>query len=80
MRTYTYPAAVIDFAKSLRAARENCGMDRQTLAEMSGISERNISMVETGKADPTLSAMFQFADAMACRLRITFEPLDGAED
>lgn len=45
------------FAKTLRSVRENAGLTQEQLAERADISVRFISFLETGRRQPSLSAL-----------------------
>lgn len=45
------------FAMTLRDQRASVGMTQETLAERADLSVRSISFFETGKRQPTLSAL-----------------------
>lgn len=49
---------VTAFASALKAARQNAGMTQEDLAERAEVSVRFISLLETGKRQPSLSALF----------------------
>lgn len=48
---------VIAFADALREARQAAGMTQEDLAERADVSVRFISFLETGKRQPSLSAI-----------------------
>ena len=48
---------VIAFADTLRNARQAAGMTQEDLAERADVSVRFISFLETGKRQPSLSAI-----------------------
>lgn len=45
------------FADALREARQKAGMTQEDLAERADVSVRFISLLETGKRQPSLSAL-----------------------
>lgn len=48
---------VAAFADALREARQKVGMTQEDLAERANVSVRFISLLETGKRQPSLSAV-----------------------
>ena len=48
---------VAAFAHALREARQSAGLTQEDLAERSEVSVRFISMLETGRRQPSLSAL-----------------------
>ena len=48
---------VTAFASALREARQTAGMTQEDLAERADVSVRFISFLETGKRQPSLSAI-----------------------
>ncbi|OMH35341.1 helix-turn-helix transcriptional regulator [Motiliproteus sp. MSK22-1] len=51
-------------AKLVRGMRAQRGMTRKVLSQHSGISERYLAQVETGKANMSISLLWRLADAM----------------
>ena len=50
-------ALVVAFAHALREARQSAGLTQEDLAERADVSVRYISHLETGKRQPSLSAL-----------------------
>lgn len=64
------------FAAALRSARQEAGMTQEDLADRAEVSVRFISQLETGKRQPSLSAL-----AAVCRgLGIPMSVLIGAAE
>jgi len=62
-------AYVQQIAKLVRGQRAQRGMTRKVLSQHSGISERYLAQVETGKANMSLSLLWRLADAMHVELK-----------
>lgn len=54
--------------RSLGAQRERAGLTQEQVAEMLGIGSQAVSRMERGAAVPTLFRLFEFADALNCRV------------
>ncbi|RNF33975.1 helix-turn-helix domain-containing protein [Paracoccus methylarcula] len=55
---------VAAFAATLRDAREDAGMTQEELAERADVSVRFISFLETGKRQPSLSALAAVSEGL----------------
>ena len=55
---------VAAFAHALREARQSAGLTQEDLAERAEVSVRFISMLETGRRQPSLSALAALADGL----------------
>lgn len=55
---------VIAFAAVLRDLRDKSAMTQEQLAERADVSARFISLLETGKRQPSLSAMAALSDGL----------------
>lgn len=72
-------------AVNLLKARGSVGMTQKQLSECTGIYQADISKIERGLANPSLSTLKRLADGMGLKLRIEFEttavaiPLDLAD-
>lgn len=60
-------------AENLTKAREITGMTQKQLSESTGIYQADISKIERGLANPSLSTLKRLADGMGLKLRIEFE-------
>ena len=60
-------------AENLTRAREIAGMTQKQLSESTGIYQADISKIERGLANPSLSTLKRLADGMGVKLRIEFE-------
>lgn len=54
-------------------ARDIVGMTQKQLSEATGIYQADISKIERGLANPSLSTLKQLADGMGLKLKIEFE-------
>ncbi len=57
----------------LRAARESAGISLRELEERTGISRGNLSRLETGESNPTVSTLRRYAEAIGKTVTITVE-------
>lgn len=48
---------VVEFAEVLRQTRLRAGMTQEDLADRAGVSVRFVSLLETGRRQPSLSAL-----------------------
>ena len=64
---------VAALAVNLVRARELVGMTQKQLSEQTGIYQADISKIERGLANPSLSTLKRLADGMGVKLRIAFE-------
>lgn len=53
-----------DYATNIRLARKRRQLSLEQLSQLSGVSKAMLSQVETGKANPTLSKIWQIAYAL----------------
>lgn len=61
-------------AYRLSMAREEVGMTQKELAEKTGIYQADISRIERGLANPSVSTLKRLADGLNMNLVIEFEP------
>jgi len=59
-------------AYQLLLARENAGITQKELAEKTGIYQADISKLERGLGNPSLSTLKRLADGLGMRVRIDF--------
>ena len=65
---------VVDLlAENLIRARDIVGMTQKQLSESTGIYQADISKIERGLANPSLSTLKRLADGMGLKLRIEFK-------
>jgi len=65
--------AVAFLAEKLAKARNEAGMTQKQLAEKTGLYQADISKIERGLANPSLSTLQRLADGMELKLKIEFE-------
>ncbi len=71
------PAAVYHAAASaVLSARAQCGISQKQLAAMTGIDQSDISKIERGLANPSVSTLKRIADALGGQLKIRIELTD----
>ena len=64
----------MDITRAILDARIQAGLTQIQLSEKSGISQADISRLETGTRNPSLSLLKRLAEAMDASLRIEFVP------
>ncbi len=69
-----YDALEPEFAlmRSIMDARIESGLTQQKLSELSGISQADISRLESGVANPSLKTLQRLANAMGRKVQIKF--------
>ena len=65
-------------AGSLARAREYADLTQKQLSERTGIYQCDISKIERGNANPSLSTLQRLADGMDMQLKIEFIPRNSA--
>jgi len=61
-------------ANAVLAARANAGISQQELAKLSGIDQSDISKIERGIANPSISTLRRISNALDCELEIAITP------
>jgi len=71
-----YEALEPEFAivQAMIDARKKTGLTQSQLAEKAGISQGDISKIETGNANPSLNTLKRLAKGMDMRLKLEFLP------
>lgn len=59
---------------SLIRARLNANMSQKQLSEETGINQSNLSRIESGNGNPSVSTLKRIADALGVSLKIEFVP------
>lgn len=59
-------------AESLMKMRDKAGMTQKQLAEVTGIYQADISKIERGLANPSLSTLKRLAEGMGAKLKFEF--------
>ena len=73
-REYEALQPEMDITRAILDARIQAGMTQMQLSEKSGISQADISRLEKGTRNPSLSLLKRLAEAMDSTLRIEFVP------
>lgn len=63
-----------DIIRSLMEARINQNMTQKELSERTGITQADISRIENGTRNPSLSMLKRLAKGLGCRLKVEFIP------
>lgn len=63
-----------EFTISLIEARNRGHITQKQLSELTGIAQSDISKIETGNANPTVSVLQRLAEGLNSKLIITFVP------
>lgn len=66
---------VAELAENLIKAREIANITQKQLSESTGIHQADISKIERGIANPSLSTLNRLAKGMGMELQLTFTPL-----
>lgn len=64
----------IDMIQAIINARKSKNMTQKELAEKTGINQSDISKIETGNANPSLTTLKRLAEGMDMVLRLEFIP------
>ncbi|SNU07691.1 Helix-turn-helix [Lachnospiraceae bacterium] len=64
----------MDITRAILDARIRAGLTQMELSEKSGISQADISRLEKGTRNPSISLLKRLAEAMDSTLRIEFVP------
>lgn len=59
-------------AENLAMSRDTAGMTQKQLSEITGIYQGDISKIERGLANPSLSTLKRLADGLGMKLEIGF--------
>jgi len=60
-------------------ARTNFGITQKKLSQKTGISQGDISKIETGEANPSIKTLQRLAAGMNTKLQIVFLPISSEE-
>ena len=66
-----------ELAQLIVESRDKLGISQKELAEKSGLTQANISKIESGGSHPTIDSLRKIADALDKRLSITFLDQEG---
>ena len=64
-------------ARRVRQLRDGAGFSLEALAERSGVSRSNISLIERGQSSPTAAVLDKLAAALGVTLASLFEEVDA---
>lgn len=73
MESFQHDAISVDVAARLRDLREARGISMRALAAQSGLSANALSMIERGKASPSVSTLYKLAGALGISITAFFE-------
>lgn len=65
-----------DIQELIVSARIDAGLTQKQLSEKTGLSQANISRIESGQALPNLGTLKKIADSIGKRLVVSFEDFD----
>ena len=74
-----YEALEPEFAiiQAIIDARKSSGLTQKQLSERTGITQADISKLESGNANPSLKTMQRLAYGMGMRLKVEFLPINS---
>lgn len=72
MALYQHEAVSINIGDRLRELREARNISMRTLATKSGLSANALSMIERGKASPSVSTLYKLAEALGVSITSFF--------
>ena len=72
MALYQRDAVSVNIGERLRELREARNISMRTLATKSGLSANALSMIERGKASPSVSTLYKLADALGVSITMFF--------
>lgn len=64
-----------ELVSAILSARIEKGLTQKDLAQLTGISQADISRIENGDANPTLDTIQRLAVALGCTLSIKLQPI-----
>lgn len=72
MALYQHDAVSVNIGDRLRELREARNISMRSLASKSGLSANALSMIERGKASPSVSTLYKLADALGISITSFF--------
>ena len=72
MALYQHDAVSVNIGERLRELREARNISMRALATKSGLSANALSMIERGKASPSVSTLYKLADALGISITAFF--------
>lgn len=79
MDTSPHPFLVA-YARVLRRHRKDTGLSQEELAFRAGLSMRYVSLLESGRHQPSLGTMKALADALGVSLAVMITEAEGHDD
>jgi transcriptional regulator with XRE-family HTH domain len=73
MTLYQNDAVSVNVGERLRTLRETRNISMRALAARSGLSANALSMIERGKASPSVSTLYKLADALGVSITAFFD-------
>lgn len=64
---------------TVKKRREMLQVTQQTLAELAGVSARQLKQFESGKGNPTLKTLTKIGNALGMKLTFQVKPTDMSE-
>jgi transcriptional regulator with XRE-family HTH domain len=80
MAIYQRDAISVNVGERLRELREARNISMRALATRSGLSANALSMIERGKASPSVSTLYKLADALGVSITSFFGPAAEKKD
>ena len=68
------------FGKKLRTLRTERALSQASLANLAGVDQTHISLLERGERQPTLPTMYRLSEALDMTLAEFVAEIDGADD
>ncbi|MEB3361702.1 MAG: helix-turn-helix transcriptional regulator [Synechococcaceae cyanobacterium] len=75
-QSYQELAPRFDVIRQLIALREQRGWSQRELADRAGMKQPQLARLETGQVEPKLDTLQRLANAMGCKVQVSFEPQD----
>src|SRR5689334_23926403 len=72
MALYQHDAVSVNIGERLRELREAHNISMRALAAKSGLSANALSMIERGKASPSVSTLYKLAEALGVSITSLF--------
>lgn len=74
------PAACMEAAHAVAAARATAGVSQKQLASLTGIDQSDLSKIERGVSNPSVGTLRRIAAALGGQLRISITLSNGGDD
>lgn len=66
----------IQIGETIQARRMALSLKQGDLAEMTGITEKTIYLVESGRGNPSVATLFKLLDVLGLELSVAVKKLD----